>query len=56
MGFIRNVCGGCVWCLKAVAWLLLGILNMAVEFIKLVLVVFGLILSVFTSFVRASTP
>lgn len=51
----RKISDGCAICLKAVLWLLFGILRIAVEILKVGLLLFGLILRLFTCFVKAGT-
>lgn len=56
MEFISKIGHGCSLCFKAVIWLLLGMLKIAMEIVKVVLLVFSFILRLFTCFVRAGTP
>lgn len=56
MEVVSRVGHGCSLCFKAVLWLLLGMLKITVEIVKVVLLVFSLILRLFTCFVRAGTP
>ena len=56
MELMRKIGHGCALCFKAVMWLLLGMLKIMVEVVKVVLLVFSLILRLFTCFVRAGTP
>ena len=51
----RKIGDGCVLCLKAVLWLLFGILNIVLDILKVGLLLFGLILRLFTCFVKAGT-
>lgn len=55
MEFGRKIGDGCVLCLKAVLWLLFGILRITVEILKIGLLLFGLILRLFTCFLKVST-
>lgn len=56
MGILRKIRTGYTLCLKAVLRILLGIFKITVEFVKIVLLVFSMILRLFTCFVRAGTP
>ena len=51
----RKIGDGCVLFLKAVLWLLFGMLRIALEILKVGLLLFGLILRLFTCFVKAGT-
>jgi len=47
---------GVLMILKAMAWLLLGILKLSLEILKIVLLLLGLIMRIFLAFVKAGTP
>ncbi len=56
MKLMNKIGSGCFMCLKAVMWLLLGVLHLAIEMVKVILLLFGMILQLFVCFVRAGTP
>jgi len=42
--------------LKGIAWVVLTMLKFTLEIIKIVLLIFGLVMRLFLTFVRAGTP
>ncbi len=53
---MRTIFSGVLFILKGIAWIILNLLKLAVECVKIILLVFGLVMRLFLAFVRAGTP